>query len=110
MTLITDPNHAKAALEIDPNSPATKRDVSVYVQNFWNDQIKAITDQQRAAVNQQNGIAILVNFLMDYLCEVGLGNSNHGRYKLNRQEFAEFVRDKQQKQVNGAKVANSVPN
>lgn len=86
-TLITDPQQAKAELEIDMNSPASKQDVATYVQNALNAQLRPI-------VQQMNMQAQVLNLFMDFLSHRGVKKGKHGdqsRYFFSTAEWNEYL-------------------
>jgi hypothetical protein len=81
--LITNPEEAKA-LEVDLDSTCTKREMATFIQNYFQHNVRPL-------MQMANQTAFVVNELMDFLSQRGLGNSNHGRYFMSTAEWNEFL-------------------
>ena len=118
--LILNPDHARAALEIDLDSPATKRDVATFVEAYVQDYIKgymentvkpvmgqilaqqnALFKQVKAAntnsewlLHQFDAVARLTNTLLDFLTFKGMRLGKNGRMYISNAEFDAFVQKK----------------
>lgn len=103
--LITDPNAAKAELELD--AAATKRDVLNYVKNHHLNNVHPMFSQLAKTLQsnfdgirgelarvekQRDQIAMIFNNLVDFLEQDGFRVGKDGRVRLNQQEFQAFVK------------------
>jgi hypothetical protein len=96
MPLITDPSQAKAALELDPDAPATRREVMTYMQNYTRGNLHPMFQQIgaeiAAIIKHEDQAANVVNDLIDFLQIEGFVVGKDGRVRLNQHEFSAFVK------------------